>query len=235
MNRRRQTKNRPKKKAGTSIPDKVEAHFDRKYREFDAFYNEKKSAFARIIDAVFRRSMKLRFDKVMLGVSPYENKTVLDVGCGTGRYCITLALKGIKKAVGIDFAENMIAASRDYARQAKVEHICRFERADFMHLNMNGLAEIDHVFAMGVMDYVEQPADFVTKMVRLAGKNVMISFPASGGIIQRLRRHYFQKVKKCPIFFYSEAEVRQIAQRTGFEYRVERLAKDYFLTIHKST
>jgi len=207
---------------------RVKNHFDREYRRFDSFYREKKGIFSRIIDRVFRRSMQLRFEKVIKEVAPYENTTVFDVGCGTGRYSLVLALKGIKKALGIDFAQNMIDEADRLAVQFNVDHICQFVKADFMQMNID--ETFDHVFAMGVFDYIADPVPFVKKMIRCAKTKVMISFPVSGGIIQVLRKFKFEKLKKCPVFFYSEEEVKQIARQAGAErFTLDKMAKDYFL------
>ncbi len=220
--------------AATDASRQVEAHFHRTYREFDSIYHEKKNILSRIIDRIFRRSMRLRFEKVIEEVAPYENTTVFDVGCGTGRYSMALALKGIKKALGIDFAQNMIEEANHLARQLKVDHICRFVRADFMQMNLE--ETFDHVFAMGVFDYIADPVPLVKKMLRCARRKVMISFPASGGIIQGLRRFKFEKIKKCPVFFYSAEDVKQIAQQAGAkQFTIEKMAKDYFLTIFLAT
>lgn len=214
----------------TNASRQVEAHFHQTYREFDSFYLEKKNILSRIIDKIFRRSMRLRFEKVIEEVAPYEDTTVFDVGCGTGRYSMALALKGIKKALGIDFSQNMINEANHLAGQLKVDQICHFVKADFMQMNMD--ETFDHVFAMGVFDYIADPVPFVKKMVQFAKRKIMISFPTSGGIIQRLRKFKFEKIKKCPVFFYSEEDVMQIAQQAGAkQFTVEKIAKDYFLTI----
>ena len=44
-----------------------------------------------------------RFDK-----PEFENAIVLDVGCGHGRMCIDIALKGANKVIGIDINVNRI-------------------------------------------------------------------------------------------------------------------------------
>jgi 2-polyprenyl-3-methyl-5-hydroxy-6-metoxy-1,4-benzoquinol methylase len=213
---------------------KVETHFNREFRQFDSFYNEKKGIFSKIIDRLFRRSMQLRFEKVIADTAPYETRTILDVGCGTGRFSIALALKGIKKALGIDFAGNMIDEANHLAQQFNVPHICRFVKADFMQMSIE--EPFDHVFAMGVMDYIGDPVPFVKKLVNTAKNSVMISFPAAGGIIQRLRRLKFEKINKCPVFFYSKSDVEQIAQKAGARnFTVDQLAKDYFLTVYLAT
>ncbi len=212
--------------------NQVETHFSKTYKTFDSFYDEKKGVLARLIDRLFRRSMQLRFEKVMAGVAPYPNKTVLDVGCGAGRYAVALARQGIATVLGIDFAENMILEARQLARQYQVDHIASFARADFMQL---AVAEpFHHVYAMGVMDYVADPVPFMEKMIRSATSSVMISFPSAGGFIQWCRKHYFFRIKKCPVYFYSRFFIEQLACQAGANHvTVHKLAKDYFLEIHK--
>jgi ubiquinone/menaquinone biosynthesis C-methylase UbiE len=220
-----------------SPPDRrrqVEQHFDREYRQFDSFYEEKKGFLPKVIDKIFRRSMQLRYKKVIEEVAPYRDATIFDVGCGTGRYSIALALKGIKKALGIDFAQNMIDEANHLAVQYEVDHIGRFVKANFMQMNIE--ETFDHVFAMGVFDYIENPVPFLKKMIQCANKKVMISLPLSGGIIQKLRKFKFEKIKKCPIFFYSQEDVRRIAQEAGVKaFTIEKISKDYFLSISVAT
>jgi 2-polyprenyl-3-methyl-5-hydroxy-6-metoxy-1,4-benzoquinol methylase len=215
----------------TQTAEQVETHFDRKSKEFDAFYSEKKGYIPRIIDHIFRRSMRLRYEKVIAGAAPYQGKTVLDVGCGAGRYCIALALKGVDHASGIDFADSMIEAAGELARKLGVRQTCKFIKAGFMETEFD--QPFDHVFAMGVLDYIDQPAAFVKKMKDAAAKSVMISFPVKGGFIQWCRKKQFNIIKKCPVFFYSREDIEQIARQAGAEkFTIDKLAKDYFLTIY---
>jgi 2-polyprenyl-3-methyl-5-hydroxy-6-metoxy-1,4-benzoquinol methylase len=208
----------------------VETHFSETSAAFDSFYKQDKGLFSKLIDGIFRRSMRLRFERVIEQVVPYENKTVLDVGCGAGRYPIALALKGIRQALGIDFAEGMIARANDLAKQFDVQDTCRFERSDFMQMNVG--ERFDHVIAMGVMDYIENPVPFVQKMIQACKTSVLVSFPSARGFIQWCRKHYFYKIKKCPVFFYTLKDVETIAAKAGAaQFTVHKLAKDYFLEI----
>jgi putative methylase len=45
-----------------------------------------------------------------------ENKTVVDLGCGTGIFSVGAALMGAKKVLGFDIDKNMIAAAKKYAK-----------------------------------------------------------------------------------------------------------------------
>lgn len=216
----------------TEKSGQVEQHFHRSSKVFDSFYDDKKGVFSKLIDEAFRRSMRLRYEKVVADVAPYEGKTVLDVGCGAGRYCIALASKGIKKALGVDFAENMIEEAKLLANAFKMSEVCTFEKRDFM--DMDGKETFDHTFAMGVLDYIEEPVGFVKKMLDAATVSVMISFPTKSGLIQGFRKFKFEKMNKCPIYFYSREDVERIAREAGGEnITVDKLAKDFFLTIKK--
>ena len=60
----------------------------------------------------------------------------------------------------------------------------------------------------------------------------MVSFPCTGGLIQKLRKFKFEKLKKCPVYFYTLEEVQRVAQKAGAQtIAIEKMAQDYFLTI----
>ncbi len=60
-------------------------------------------------------------------LSPLAGRTILDVGTGTGRAAIALALKGAV-VTGVDASEEMLAVAKRRAADAKVA--VTFDRAD---------------------------------------------------------------------------------------------------------
>jgi putative methylase len=46
-----------------------------------------------------------------------ENKTVVDLGCGTGIFSVGAFLTGAKKVIGIDIDKNIINIARDYVEK----------------------------------------------------------------------------------------------------------------------
>ncbi len=50
-----------------------------------------------------------------------ENKTVLDLGCGTGIFSVGAALTGAEKVVGIDVDKSCIEIARNYAKKNNLE------------------------------------------------------------------------------------------------------------------
>jgi putative methylase len=50
-----------------------------------------------------------------------ENKTILDLGCGTGIFSVGAAITGAKKVIGIDVDENAIKNAKAFAKENNLE------------------------------------------------------------------------------------------------------------------
>ena len=74
----------------TKIQAQVRQTFENGAKTFDDIYrpSESKDFLSKWIDKTFRQSMTLRFYKTLELLDRDDLKTVLDVGCGSGRYCI---------------------------------------------------------------------------------------------------------------------------------------------------
>ncbi len=48
-----------------------------------------------------------------------ENKTVLDLGCGTGIFSIGAKIMGAKKVIGVDIDNNCLKVARNYSKEIK--------------------------------------------------------------------------------------------------------------------
>ena len=62
--------------------------------DFDAIYANQATPFNSVVNRLFRRSMRLRFELTIAGCNPINGRSVLDVGCGPGHYGIELAHRG---------------------------------------------------------------------------------------------------------------------------------------------
>lgn len=102
--------------ANNSQPQATQRFFDSYAVDFDAIYGTGNGIFQTIINKLFRKSMKLRFDNVMDYCSPIEGKSVLDVGCGAGLYSVVLANRGTERVVGVDFAAEMLSIANSKAQ-----------------------------------------------------------------------------------------------------------------------
>ncbi|MGH9030280.1 MAG: class I SAM-dependent methyltransferase, partial [Acidimicrobiales bacterium] len=153
-------------------------YFEHRASRFAAFYRSE--PFSRAIGrgALFDRLRNTVDLLVEMGA-----RRVLDVGCGSGPLFAPLVERGVT-VTGIDPAPAMVALAREAAEhhsgQVKVEQR-RWEEIDEVDA-------FDAAVALGVFDYVGEPADLLALMARAAPR-VIGSFPSPGLrlILRKLR------------------------------------------------
>ena len=117
--------------------------FDRYARDFDHIYDEGgKGALARFVDTKLRSEMRVRFEKTFEALTPLRGRSLLDAGCGGGRYVIPAAKAGASEVLGIDFSETMLALGRQKAAAEGVGDVCRFEVGCGLGLTAAGLGAL---------------------------------------------------------------------------------------------
>ena len=83
-----------------SETENVKEYFVRSAEAFDSLYSEEKaSPLMRYINKKFRRDIYERFILSMKHVQKYKLETVLDIGCGSGRYAYDFAQICIRQIV----------------------------------------------------------------------------------------------------------------------------------------
>jgi len=191
--------------------DLVHDYFDREAERFDAVYDRDKPVLQRLGDAVFRRVVLARYALVLNAVGA-TGRSILDVGCGPGRYGIELARRGARQCVGIDVSPNMIALARRASELAGVSDRCEWHVGDWLELDSS---DFEAVLAMGYFDYVEDPLAHLKKMVDSAPQGrVFASFPKRLEFRAPLRALRF-KLSKGFVRFYSRSEVLDLFSAVG--------------------
>lgn len=202
--------------------------FDRYAPDFGAIYGNQDRFPESLLNRVFRRSMRLRFEKTLAGCHPLEGRTVIDVGCGPGHYSVALARLGAAHVVGVDFAPGMLSLAAEQASAAGVADRCEFVQADF--LEQPEQQQFDYAVVMGVMDYVADPAAFMAKVLRLTRGRAFFSFPVAGGLLAWQRQLRYRH--RCRLFLYSESRLRELLLGLAPAYgEIERIDRDFFMTV----
>jgi len=210
----------------------VKMFFDNYAKDFNEIYGTKNTLFNRILNRLFRRSMLLRFERTLKSCNPLQQSSVLDIGCGPGHYTIALARQGARKVVGIDFSEEMIKLAILHSNAAGYSSRCIFLVQDIFTYNPE--EKFDHSVVMGVMDYISDPELFLKKVISLTSDNIVLSFPVAGGILALQRKLRYKK--RCPLYFYTEEKLINLFSKIGIpHYQIERISRDYFVTLSLKT
>lgn len=211
----------------STTDEQVRRHFDLDAERFDAIYAEKKGPVAWFIDNVWRGVVRKRLEVTLDKLAPLDGKTVLDVGCGSGRFCFEYARKGASRVVGVDFAAAMIDIANDYAKRLGVADRCEFRVGRFPEVVPDG--PFDASTAMGFFDYIDDPVSIVKAMKAKTRHTMLMSFPKAIEFRVPLRRVRFM-MAKCPLFLYTRKRVESILAGAGVNnYEIINLGRDYFV------
>lgn len=206
----------------------TDVFFDSYANDFNAIYGTEDTLANRLVSKIFRRSMRLRYQKTIEGCLPAKGKTALDIGCGPGHYAVTLARLGISSVWGIDFAPAMIELAEKKATEAGIGDICRFTSADFLSYPFD--RTFDYAIAMGFMDYMSDAESVIERVLSLTAFKAFFSFPAAEGILAWQRRRRYRH--KCDLFLYRREEIPKLFKGMSCEkIKIEKLSRDYFVTV----
>jgi cyclopropane fatty-acyl-phospholipid synthase-like methyltransferase len=196
--------------------------------EFHRIYSHEKSSTSNFLDRVFRKDMYERFVYTITHSAPYEGRTYLDVGCGSGVYSVELATKGAQKVVGIDIAEHMLALCNDLARREKVADKCEFAHSDL--LKYSARQKFDVVIGIGLFDYIGDALPVLKKMKDVAHDKVIVAFPRLWTWRAPIRKARLA-MRGCNVYFYSRGKVARLMKEAGFaRCEIEQVGKLFCVT-----
>jgi len=198
--------------------------------DFDAIYDNEGGTLTRFINRVFRKGMRERVELTLLECERTRG-TVLDVGCGSGRVSIMMAKRGMR-VIGIDYSQRMIELARGYLdeerKRSGVDLDVEFITADFME-SYDPESKFEMTVALGVFDYVPDPGPFLEKMASITDGKMISAFPDRFAFQMPLRKLWLQK-RGCPVFFYSEKDVRKLHEELGFDnYDITRVSAGFLV------
>jgi 2-polyprenyl-3-methyl-5-hydroxy-6-metoxy-1,4-benzoquinol methylase len=207
----------------------VAQFFDSYSADFNALYGTRKNAVNSVVDRIFRKSMRLRFERTIEGCMPIEGKSVVDVGCGPGHYSVRLASRGAASVLGLDFAEGMVRLAQKNATSNGVTDRCEFLCGDFSQYSFG--RQFDYSIAMGFMDYIERPAVIIDKILSVTRAKAFFSFPCEGGILAWQRKIRYKK--RCSLFLYRVTDLNNLfSSRKCSRFEIEKISRDFFVTVH---
>jgi ubiquinone/menaquinone biosynthesis C-methylase UbiE len=131
-------------------------------------------------------------------LSSLKGKTVLDIGCGSGRFSIALALTGAKKVHGIDLGRKSIEQATQIANAVGINNI-QFEVGDILDLPYQD-GQFDFVYCNGVLHHTKNMEKGIEELYRILkpGSRAFLYLYADGGLFWHSRKKMPQVMKKIP-------------------------------------
>ncbi|QLH77348.1 class I SAM-dependent methyltransferase [Halosimplex rubrum] len=114
-----------------------------------------------------------RLEKEAVGeaLAPVEDRKILEIACGTGRFSVMLAQQGAD-VVGLDISAPMLGEGRRKARQAGVDGHLEFLRGDAARLPFPD-DHFDSVFAIRFFHLVDAPEKYLSELARVSKDQVV--------------------------------------------------------------
>ena len=175
----------------------------------------------RLAIALRQDRMYERMDIALDLIAPHvKGLTVLDVGCGSGRFAHRLLESGAERVIGVDIASAAIKA----ANAALVESGVDQDRLRFLQMDVTTpdlqLPAADLVTALGVIEYFDANT-LRTFMQNLRAPRFVLDFPFSAkkrrAFLRWLLRGIYLRANRCQgVHYYSLDQFRAIAQASGF-------------------
>jgi SAM-dependent methyltransferase len=103
----------------------------------------------------------------VLGVSreDYIDRTVLDVGSGTGEYALWYATHGARDVTGVDLSDGSLGRAREQAERYHVRNV-NFVKQDVLELQFPD-GQFDYAYSVGVLHHTGDPSRGFQEMVRV--------------------------------------------------------------------
>ena len=191
--------------------------------EASAYYKdtEHKATLWDRLSTIFRGdAMYIRMNAALELLKPHiTGKTVLDIGCASGRFPFQLLETGAARVYGVDISPEAIQIANAYRAQAGLEDQLDFAVADVIHPDFP-LPKSDLVTALGVIEYFD-PDTMSAFLGNLQSDYFFLDFPDIARRRQfptwQLRQVYIRVNKLPGVYLYRPEEFIALAEPFGFK------------------
>lgn len=186
--------------------------FNKRSHGFDALYTHKRHPVLVAVDRVFRKNIAERFYRTHAVLAPVHGRRILDVGCGSGQYAVSLASSGAREVVGVDISPAMLHMARNLSQEKGVSERCRFLQGEFMRTSLQG--PFDHSIAIGFFDYNPEVTSVLYKMAQITEGTIVATFPMLWAPRVPARKLWL-RIKRCPVYFYTRSGIEKAFSAAG--------------------
>jgi len=173
------------------------------------------------ISTIFRGdAMYVRMNAALELLKPHlRDKTILDIGCASGRLAFQLLKAGAAKVYGVDVSAEAVHIANERRSQANLEDRLEFSVGDVVNPGVP-LPKSDIVTALGVIEYFDASA-MSAFLGNLQTESFFLDFPDIARRKQfptwQLRQVYIRVNRLPGVYLYRPEEFVELAKPYGFK------------------
>ena len=179
-------------------------------------------------------AMYVRMQTALELVKPHlAGRTVMDVGCASGRFAFQMLAEGAAKVYGVDISAEALALAKQRRQESGLLEQLSFIAEDLIQ-PAGPLPQVDIVTALGVIEYFDA-TNMRAFLRNLNTRYVLLDFPDLGRRKEFptwMLRQVYIRVNRLPgVFLYSLEQFRAIAEPLGFkDLRLVKRNRFYYVT-----
>lgn len=153
------------------------------------------------LDDIIEEGKKLiqkRINSPNFSLTDLEDKIVLDLGCGSGRYTIALNTYGCKTITGYDVGDQGLDIGKDIVKKYGLKNI-KFVKGDVLNLPYED-ETFDFVFCNGVLHHTKDFKRGLSELYRVlkSSRTAFLYVYADGGLFWNFRKKAREVTCKVP-------------------------------------
>ncbi len=194
-------------------PSKTNAPTARLAISLEPFQDASRSPLTHWFERRHRHDLAERMALTFERLEGLSGKRGLDIGCGSGLYVAAALLRGARQIVGMDPALGLL----ELAHQ-RIEKLGQLDRVEFISdyfPQQIPPGPFDFAIAMGVLDYVAEPASFLRSLREVLSGTAVVSFPSKHWCHTPIRKLTY-RLRHCPVYFYDETMIHSLGKESGF-------------------
>lgn len=193
----------------------AKTYFEKYARNFISYYRIPNIPLYGKIKSYLWKDLYAREQIAISKCNELEGASCLDIGCGDGRHAGKLLQRKAGNVVCIDVSREMIEIAKKMATDNGILDRVRFICDDFLHYKFD--EAFDYTIALGVMDYIDNPVEFLERALSITKKKVIVSIPHKTWHRGSIRRFKYWS-RNCPLHLYTRTGIdRLMAKVSGAE------------------
>ncbi len=182
---------------------------------------------AQIDDSVNLIRARLKLNK--FNENKFKNKNVLDVGCGSGRFCILASGLKAKKVIGVDISKQNINLNNK--KYKKLKNL-KFKYGDNLQLNFKKNS-FDITISQGVIHHTIDMFKSLDELIRVTKKGGIILILIYGD--HGMRWSLIKKLRPISLMIGKDKIIKYMRQKNFPENNIKHFIDDLFVSVQTQT